>query len=145
MAPTKKMRLAHQKKEKSAVRDSNHLLSCCTSRAAINLLPHYVVYINRDCYVPIRTSRRLDFFLTQKSESRTRRRDDASTAEAAPGRVGRDEQDEGMSSKHRAEWWTSSRVRAFTAQPWSKSDFPIAETTRPTYLYTYLYLSLIHI
>ena len=103
MAPTKKMRLAHQKKEKSAVRDSNHLLSCCTSRAAINLLPHYVAYVKRDCYVSIRMNRRtLGFFdkkTTEPVAERPREHGRGRPRQSRERRVRR-----GMSSKHHTEW-----------------------------------------
>ena len=60
--------------------------------------------------------------------------DDASTAEVALGRVGRDEQGEarrGNTTPNGGPQLERGRLRLKT---WSKSDFSIAETTWPTHL-----------
>ena len=58
MAPKKKGNLAHTKKAPSEIRATDSQ----AARTAIYLLPLYAVYMNRDCYVAIRTNGRLDFF-----------------------------------------------------------------------------------
>ena len=79
--------------------------------------------------------------MTKKREQPPSQGDDASTAKALPGRVGRDEHGEA----HRANTTPNGgphlelligRLRLIT---WSKSDFLIAETTWPTYPSLYLY------
>ena len=71
-----------------------------------------------------------------------RQGDDTSTAEAAPGRVGRDEQGE----VHRAITTPNSgphlEVGRLRLKSWSKSDFSTAETTWPTYLYILKYMHI---
>ena len=64
--------------------------------------------------------------------------DDASTAEAAPGRVGRDEQGEARRANTTPNGGPHLELGRLRLKTWSKSDFSIAETTWPTYLYTYL-------
>ena len=57
--------------------------------------------------------------------------------EAAPGKVGRDEQGEARRANTTPNgWWTSSRARELRLNIWLKSDLSIAETTGSTYLDT---------
>ena len=66
--------------------------------------------------------------------------DDASTAEAAPGRVERDEKGEARRANTTPKGGPhlELRVGRLRLETWSKSDLSIAETTWPTYLvYTY--------
>ena len=61
------------------------------------------------------------------------------TAEAAPGRVGRDERGEARranSTPNGGPYLMLGRLRVKT---WSKSGFSIAERTWPTYLYIVVY------
>ena len=89
MAPKKKGNLAHTKKAPSEIRATDSQ----AARTAIYLLPLYAVYMNRDCYVAIRTNGRLDF-LTKKRKQNPLPKGDASSAEATPGRVQKDERGE---------------------------------------------------
>ena len=76
--------------------------------------------------------------LAQNREERPPQKDAASTAQAAPGRVGRDEQ----GREHRANttwkggaYFELGRLRV---KSWSKSDFSIADAPWPTNLYIHL-------
>ena len=63
--------------------------------------------------------------------------DDASTAVAAPGRVGRDEQ---VAARHTTpNGGPHLELERLRLKTWPKPEFSIAETTWPTYIYIYLY------
>ena len=61
----------------------------------------------------------------------------------APGRVGRDEHGEARRANTTSNGGPRLELERLPLKTWPKSDFGIAETTWPTYLY--IYLSLIHI
>ena len=61
--------------------------------------------------------------------------DDASTAEAAPGRVGRDEQGEARRANTTSSGGPHLELRCLRLKIWSESDLSIAETTWQTCLY----------
>ena len=63
-------------------------------------------------------------------------------AEAASGRVRRDEQGEARRANTTPNGGTHLELGRLRHKTWSKSDFSIAETTGPTYLYMYLQGSL---
>ena len=65
--------------------------------------------------------------------------DDASTAEAGSDRVGRDEQGEARRANTTPNGGPHLELGRLRLITWSKSDFSIAEATRPTYLHVYLY------
>ena len=93
--------------------------------------------VDRDWYVPVRTNIRLDI-LTKKQEQNPLPGDDASTVEAAPSRVERNEQGEARRANtipNGGPRFERGRLRLKT---WSKPDFSIAETTWPRYLHIYL-------
>ena len=62
-----------------------------------------------------------------------------STAKAAPGRVGRDEQGEACRANTTPNDGSHLEQGRLQLKTWSKSDFSIAETTWPTCLYIYSY------
>ena len=78
-----------------------------------------------------------------KDENRTRCRDDASTAEAARGRVEIDEQGEARRANTTPNGGPNLERGRLRLKTWSKSDFSIAETTWPTSLYTYIYVDIL--
>ena len=59
--------------------------------------------------------------------------EDASTAEAAPGRVGRDEQSQARRANTTPNGGPHLELGRSTLKTWSKSDFSITETTWQTY------------
>ena len=75
--------------------------------------------------------------------------DDASTAEVRPGRVRRDEHGEARRANTTPNGGPHLELGRLRLKTWSKSNFSIAQTTWPTYLYIIHYyykgLSLIHI
>ena len=83
---------------------------------------------------------RIDNFdiLAQTREEHPPQEDAASTADAAPGRVGRDEQ----GRAHRANTTWSGRVYfelgRLRLKSWSKSDFSIADVPWPTNRYIHI-------
>ena len=81
--------------------------------------------------------------LTKKRKQRPLPGDDASTAEAASGRVGRDEQGEAGRANTTPNGGPHLELGRLRLKTWSKSDFSIAETW-PTYLYMYLKCILYH-
>ena len=134
----KKVKLAHKKKKKRhpifeplTFRLHGQRPTCYPSM--------FVVYIDRDWYLPIRTNRRLDN-LTKKTKTDTTRCRETTRARPRPppGRVERDEQGEARRAPHNG--GPHLEQRRLRLKTWSKSDFSIAETTWPTYLYIYLYL-----
>ena len=84
MAPTKKKVKLEHKKKQSAIQDLHGQRLTCH-------LTMFLVYIDRDWYTPTRTNRRLDI-LTKKRKQNPLPGDDASTAQAVPGRFVRNEQ-----------------------------------------------------
>ena len=76
--------------------------------------------------------------LTKKRKQHPPPGDDASTAEAAPGRVGRHEQGEARRANDTPNGGPHFELGRLQIKTWYKSDFSIAETTWPTYLYIYL-------
>ena len=60
--------------------------------------------------------------------------DDTSTAEAAPGRVGKDEQGEARRANTTPNDGPNLELRRFRLKTWSISDLSIAETTWSTHL-----------
>ena len=65
--------------------------------------------------------------------------DDASTAEADPGRVGRDEQGEAHRANSTPNGGPHLELGRLRLKTWSESDLSIAETTWSTYPYISLY------
>ena len=88
----KKKGKCHTKKTASGIRTTDTEVR----RAATYLLPHSVYGIHRPRLVYIYTYVQIDVWenLTKKRKQHPPPGDDASTAEAAPGKVGRDEQGE---------------------------------------------------
>ena len=83
---------------------------------------------------------RIDTFgISTKKRKKAPPGDDASTAEAAPGRVGRDEQGDARRANTAPNGGAHLERGRLRLKTWSKSDFSIAETTWPTYLYLYLF------
>ena len=66
---------------------------------------------------------------------------DASTAEAAPVRGGRDEQGEARQANTTPNRGAHLELGRLWLNTWSQSDFLIAEMTWPTHLYRYLHIS----
>ena len=64
---------------------------------------------------------------------------DASMAEAAPGRVERDERGEARRAHTTPNGGPHLDLERLRLKTWSKSERSIAETTWPTYLYIYSY------
>ena len=93
----------------------------------------FLVYIDRDWYVPIRTNGRLDT-LTKTRKHNPLPGDDASTAEGAPDRVETHEQGEWRQANTTPNGEPHLQLRRLQLKPWPKSDISIAETTWPTYL-----------
>ena len=73
--------------------------------------------------------------LTKKREQQPLQGDDASAAEVAPGRVGRDEHGEARRANTTPNGGPHLELERLRLKTWSKSDFSIAEKTWPTYLY----------
>ena len=99
----------------------------------------FLLYMGGDWYVPVRTNRRFDGS-AKKRKQNPLPGDDASTAEAAVGRVERDEHGETRRANTTPNGGPHHEVGRLRLKPWSKSDFPIAEATCPTYLYKHLLL-----
>ena len=93
---------------------------------------HIVTYL----YVRIDTRDRNSNF-EKKRKQQPSPGDDASTAEAAPGRVGRDEQGKAHRANTTPNGGPHLELGGLRLKTWSKSDFSIAETW-PTYLYIHL-------
>ena len=72
--------------------------------------------------------------LTKKRKQHPPLGDNASTAEAAPGRVGRNDQCEARRANTTPSHGAHLELGHLRLKTWSKSDFSIAETTWPTYL-----------
>ena len=99
------------RKKRGALRESN-------SRPRTQLL-HDSSCPNWDAY--IRVNRQMEpvgtVISTKKRKQHPSRWDDASTADAAPGTVGRGKQREARRANSTPSgWWISCRARAFTAQ-----------------------------
>ena len=77
--------------------------------------------------------------ITQKRKQHPPPGDYASTAEAAPGRVGRDEQGGARRPNSTPKGGPHLELWRSRLNTWSKSDFSNAETAWPTYLYTHFY------
>ena len=77
--------------------------------------------------------------MTKKQKQHPSPGDDASTAEAASGRVGRDEQGEARRANITPNDGSHLELGRLRFKTWSKSDFSIAEMTWPTCLSTYIY------
>ena len=75
---------------------------------------------------------------SKKRKEHTPQGDDASTVEADPGRVGRDEQGEAHRANTTPNGGPHLELGRLRLETCSKSDFSIAETTWPTYIYIYL-------
>ena len=73
--------------------------------------------------------------MTKKRKQHPAPGDDASTAEATSGRVGREEQDEARRANTTPSGGPHLELGRLRLKTWSKTDFSIAETTGPTYLY----------
>ena len=65
--------------------------------------------------------------------------DDASTAEAAPGRVGRDEHGEARRANPTPNGGPHLELGRLRLKTWSQSDISIAEIWPTYYIYTYIY------
>ena len=130
------MKLAHKNnfKKRPEIRTTDPRIS---RTVTCLLAPVFLVHVDRDWYVPIRTDRRLESLVEKTKTEPTAGRRRREHGRGRPRHIHKRRTRWGASSEHHAEWWTSSRARAFTAQK-SKSDFSIAETTWPTYLYIYL-------
>ena len=105
---------------------------------ATYLLPHSISCVHRPRLVYMYLHVRVDVWekMTKIRNPHPPPGDDASTAEAAPGRVGRDVQCEACrasSTPNGGPHLDLIRGRS-RVKTWSKSDFSIAETTWPTYL-----------
>ena len=134
--------LEHKKREesykKNTILDSNHgHRGQRDSNLPATLL--YFLYINRDCYAPIRTNRRLRK-LTKKRKQRPPPGDNASTAEAAICRVDRDEQGKARRASTTPNGRPHLDLGRLRLKTWSKADFSTAGTTWPTYLYIYFHI-----
>ena len=68
--------------------------------------------------------------LTKKTKQHPLPGDDASTVEAAPGRVGRGEQGETRRANSTPNGGPRLELGRLRLKTWSKSDFSIAQTTR---------------
>ena len=101
----------------------------------------FLVYIDRDWYVPICTNRRLDILRKERKQNPLPR-DYASTAEAARGRVERDEQGEARRANTTPNGGPHLELERLRLKTWSKSDFSIAETWPTICIYTYIYTEL---
>ena len=66
---------------------------------------------------------------TKKRKQHRSQGDDASTAEAGPGRVGRGEQAEARRANSTPNGGRHLELGRFRLKTWSKSDFSIAQTT----------------
>ena len=77
------------------------------------------------------------YILTKKTKQHPPPGDDASTAEAVSGIVGRDEQGEARQANTTPNGEPHLELGRLRLKTWSKSDFSIAETTRPTHLYVH--------
>ena len=75
--------------------------------------------------------------LTKKRKQHPPPGDDANTVEAAPGRVGRDEQGEARRAITTPNGGPHLELGRLRLKTWSRSDFSIAETW-PTDVYIYL-------
>ena len=64
------------------------------------------------------------------------------TAEAAPGRVGRDEQGEARRANTTPNGGPHLELGRLRLETWSKSDFSNAETTWPTHLYISIHIEI---
>ena len=73
--------------------------------------------------------------LTEKRKQHPSLGDDASTGGVAPGRVGRNEHGEARRANTTPNGGPHLELERLLLKTWSKSDFSIAETTWPTYLY----------
>ena len=71
---------------------------------------------------------------TKKRKEYPPQADDASTAEAAPGRFGRDEQGEAHRANTTPNGEPHLELGRLRFKTWSKFDFSIAQTTWPTHL-----------
>ena len=89
-------------------------------------------------YVPIDAW----YIFTKKRKQHPPPGDDASTAEAVFGVVGRDERGEARQANTTPNCGPHLEPGRSRLKTCSISDFSIAETTGPTYLYTYLYIQL---
>ena len=98
----------------------------------------FLEYMYRDWYVSVYV--RIDGWdvLTKKRKQHPPPGDDASTRWGRPRQSRERRPRWGTSSKHHTKCWTSSRAGCLWLKTWSKSDFSIAETTWPIYLYTHL-------
>ena len=100
--------------------------------------PLCFLYTGRDWSIYVRIDA-LDS-LTKKRKQNPLPGDDASTNEAAPGRVGRDLQGEARRANATPNGGPHLELWRLRLKTWSKSDFSIAEATWPTYLwYIFLY------
>ena len=75
--------------------------------------------------------------MTEKGKKHPLQGHDASTAEAAPGRVGRDEQCEAHRANATPNGGLHLGLGRLVPKTRSKSHFSIAPTTWPTYTYIY--------
>ena len=80
-------------------------------------------------------------FDKKKQKHRPPPGDDASTAEAANGRVGINEQGIARRANTTTNGGPHFELGRLRLKTWPKSDFSIVETTWPTYLYISLYVS----
>ena len=79
--------------------------------------------------------------LTKKRKQHPPPGDDTSTVEAAPGRVGRDEQGGARRANTTPNGGPHLELGRLRLKTWSNSDFSIAETTWPKYLLmNYIYM-----
>ena len=87
----------------------------------------------------MRTNICLGYFCQKKRKQHPSQGDDASMAESAPGRVGRDEQSEARRTNTTPNGGPHLELRVghLRLKTWSglKADFSISETKWPTYLY----------
>ena len=78
--------------------------------------------------------------LTRKRKQHPYQGDDASTGWVDPDRVVRDAQGEARRANTTPNGGTHLELERLPLKTWSKSDFSIAETTWPAYLYIHLYI-----
>ena len=132
----------HQKK-RQALRESNlqpHTLKDCKLPCSHQL--SYMITCQDYMYLYVRIYK--SGILTKKRKEHPLQGDDASTAEAPPGRVGRDEQEHIEQTPHRIVDLISIELRRLRLKTWPKSDVSIAQAW-PTYLYIYLHKVCMHV
>ena len=130
--------MVHKKIKTEALRELNPLPDTFKE---YKLPPNHPLCYMITCQYYLYLYVRIDnlIFRPQKRKGHLPQGDDASTPEAAPGRVGRDEQGEANRAKTTPSGRPHLELGRLRLKTWSKSDFSIAHTTWPTYL-SYIYI-----